>query len=289
MRSTKLLMIALLVITTGWGSAGILVADEFEASQFEAGEFEYFKDIDQFSGETESFISTETEPYDENGDFSASHSDVWTENTTLYLSANNYLSGNHLESGGYNTNFFVPNQGTDSNVSYDFGLALGARIPLCCKAVRIEVEGAFRDLGGLLSESMQPEGPSTNYEVNYDDRWSVMTNFWLDFPFHETKTFYIGGGVGANGGRLSVNDGNVGGINRYSDFAWQIGGGITWERNDRWTIDLGYRYIDYGSAAVPLTFNSNSFPTGHYTADLTAHQLMLGIRYSSLGNLFARR
>ncbi len=289
MRATKILTIALLAITAGWGSASRLSADEFEASEFEASEFEYFNDIDRFTGETEAFTSAETEPFNEEGYFSASHIDDWTENTTLYLSANNYLSLNHLESGGFNTNFLVPNLGTDSNVSYDFGLALGARIPFCCKALRIEVEGAFRDLGGLMSESMRPESASTNYQVDYDDRWSVMTNFWLDFPVHETKTIYIGGGIGANGGRLSVNDGTLGGQGRFSEFAWQIGCGITWERTERWIIDIGYRYIDYGSSAVSLSLNSNNFPAGHYTADLTAHQIMIGFRYKSLGNLFTGR
>lgn len=281
---TKILKNVLLVITSVWCSTGNLSADEFDGS-----EFEYFRNIDQFSGETEPFVSTDIEPFDVNGDFSESHSEYWTEDTTIYLSANNYLSFNHLESGGFNTNFLVPNTGTDSNVSYDFGLALGARIPFCCKAVRIEVEGAFRDLGELMTDSMQPETSSILYQVDYSDRWSVMTNFWFDIPIHETKTIYFGGGIGANGGRLSVNDGNIGGQGRFSEFAWQIGGGITWERNDRWTVDIGYRYIDYGSAAVALSFNSNGFPSGNYTADLTAHQLMIGFRYSSLGNLFARK
>ncbi len=291
MRSTIILTIGLVAISAGLNSADTLLADEFEPNEFNVNEFDYFNTIDRFSGETESFISADAdiEPYDEYGDFSASHSDVWTENTTFYLSANNYLSFNHLEVGGYNTNFFVPNRGTDSNVSHDFGLALGARIPFCCKALRIEVEGAVRDLDGLLSESLRPESASETYQVDYDDRWSVMTNLWLDFPFHETKTFYLGGGIGANGGRITVNDGRQGGQSRFTEFTWQVGCGITWERSERLIIDLGYRYMDYGSSAVVIKQNSNQYRSGVYTADLTSHQLMLGLRFRSLGNLFGRR
>lgn len=276
MKYLNILASVLFVITTGFSVTNNLFAEEFNI-----GEFGHYNDIDRFTDEVE--------PFTECLDGISSFDDRSRDDVTFYLSANNYASFNHLESGGYNTNAFAPNIGTDSNISYDFGLALGTRIPFCCKALRIEVEGAFRDLGGLLTDSMQPEGPSTLYQVDYDDRWSVMTNFWLDIPIRETKTIYFGGGIGANGGRFSVNDGFVSGRGRYSEFAWQIGGGITWEQNDRWTIDIGYRYIDYGSAAVSLNNNFNNNPAGNYIADLTAHQIVLGFRYNSLGNLFAQR
>lgn len=221
--------------------------------------------------------------------------DCWTDRVSFYISANNYASVNHMESGGFNTFSALANSGSDNNVSYDFGLALGARIPFgCqCRALRVEVEGAFRDVGSLSTSSFQLEGPIQTYVVDYNDRWSVMTNFWLDFPLKNSKnakTIYVGGGVGANGGRLSVNDTLVSGADRYQQFAWQVGGGVTWDYSQRVTVDLGYRYVDYGTTTVNLHTNFDpTISAGNYTADLTAHQMMLGIRFNSLGNLIGRR
>ncbi|MBN72397.1 MAG: hypothetical protein CME32_24335 [Gimesia sp.] len=218
--------------------------------------------------------------------------DCWTDRVSFYISANNYASVNHMESGGFNTWAFSANSGSDNNVAYDFGLALGTRIPIgCkCKALRFEVEGAFRDLGGLTTTSFQLEGPIQTYVVDYDDRWSVMTNCWLDFPLKNNKTIYIGGGIGANGGKVSIDDTYVSGQSRFNRFAWQIGGGVTWDVSQRVTLDLGYRYMDYGSTFVDLNdnFNPNN-AAGNYIADLTSHQVMLGIRFNSLGNLIGRR
>ncbi|QDT42610.1 hypothetical protein Pan241w_26960 [Gimesia alba] len=256
-------------------------ASLFTSGNLIAGSAQYFENLGDFEncvGDLEDCVSTGCAS--------------WTDQVSLYVSANNYASVNHLESGGFNSLSVFTNGGTDNNVSYDFGLALGARIPFgCkCKAFRVEVEGAFRGLGGLETDSLQSEGPMQMYQVDYEDRWSVMTNFWLDFPLKNSKTFYIGGGIGANGGRVSVNDTIVSGSTRYDNFAWQIGGGVTWEHSERWTVDVGYRYMDYGATTVNLNANFNPFPAaGNYIADLTSHQLMVGFRFNSLGNLIGRR
>ena len=89
---------------------------------------------------------------------------------------------------------------------------------------------------------------------------------------------------------MSIDDTYVSGQSRFNRFAWQIGGGVTWDVSQRVTLDLGYRYMDYGSTFVDLNdnFNPNN-AAGNYIADLTSHQVMLGIRFNSLGNLIGRR
>lgn len=242
----------------------VIIAMACSTGNLSAGEFTHFQDI--------SDCLIESNCCDE---------------TSYYLSMNQYASLNDIQTGGANTF----GNGSGSNVTHDIGLAVGMKIPTrCCQAIRIEAEGIYRNMFDMSNDIMIIDFPTTTLNVSLDDRWSVMGNIWYDIPLCcNTRTVYLGGGVGANGGRLGVSNGTVSGLGNYTELAWQVGGGITWDRSERWTIDLGYRFVDYGSAGVALTTIAGNNPAGNFTADLTSHQLMLGIRYNSLGELFARR
>jgi len=53
-------------------------------------------------------------------------------------------------------------------------------------------------------------------------------------------------------------------------------------------IDLGYRYMDWGTSTVSLV-DIFGGPAGKFTADITSHQVFLGIRYNSLATCFRVR
>ena len=111
---------------------------------------------------------------------------------------------------------------------------------------------------------------------------------WYDIPINcRPLDLYLGGGIGVHAGRLLTNDTVVVGDGHFKDFMWQVGGGIVYHHNDRLSIDLGYRYVDYGSANIGLVVGAA--PAGDYKISLSAHQVMLGFRFNSIQDFLPRR
>ena len=205
---------------------------------------------------------------------------------TTYIAIEHFASFNQIDGGG-NNNF---GNGSGDNTTYDLGVAIGVEIPTYfCRSFRLEVEGVRKNAFDFTDEIVVIDFPATTLNVGLDDQWRVMGNVWYDIPLCGAKKVYVGGGIGGSGGQIEVTNGTLAGQRSYSNVAWQVGFGITWDRSERYTIDLGYRYVDYGTATVNLNTIVGNNPAGSFDADLTAHQLMLAIRFKSLGSLFACR
>lgn len=88
-------------------------------------------------------------------------------------------------------------------------------------------------------------------------------------------TPYLSGGVGF---AITSMDGPAGIATGSNDwgFAYSLGAGVSYALSARWSVDLGYRYLDLGS-------RSTSAPGGLAAMevdDLSAHQVRFGIRYA---------
>jgi opacity protein-like surface antigen len=180
-------------------------------------------------------------------------------------------------SGGFNT--AGPHENFDDAIDDVFtaGGTVGLAMPRSFGTLRVEVEGRGRDQ--FRGETGSFPGPPTAaffYDVRADDGWTVMTNAWLDYPVYGCLDIYAGGGLGAGGYNLSVDDTVVTGADRVTEFAWQIGGGVNYRLHERLVLDVGYRYVDLGEADIPLEFLGA--PAGNYTLDLTAHEVLLQLR-----------
>jgi opacity protein-like surface antigen len=207
---------------------------------------------------------------------------------SFYTSLSLAGSFTDLDSGGFNNVGFFPNTGSDSNDSFDIGGAIGIAIPTKRGQLRVECEALSRDMFSSVTNSFRPPTPIFFYDVDLDDRWSVMGNLWYDIPVADRLDLYFGGGVGTSGGTISADDGVVAGQGRYSETIWQIGAGVNYHCSDRFTIDLGYRYVDSGTAETDLAWNFRNLPAGNYTADMTAHQIQVGFRFNSIGDILRR-
>ncbi len=139
------------------------------------------------------------------------------------------------------------------------GGALGVAFDRARGQLRFEVEGMGRDTYNAPFTSPPRPGSSTILTNN----WSVLTNLWRDFMFTDQFGLYGGGGIGAGGYILGER---LGGVTEYvdpaSNFAWQAGGGLLWEVNDRLTFDVGYRYfrintIDQADFVSPNLFQAS--------------------------------
>ena len=184
-----------------------------------------------------------------------------------------------LQSGGVNTEGNFPNTGRATDSLLTAGAAAGLAFDRDNGLVRLEVEGRGRDALSGMTNSFEPPTPTYFYSVRATDGWSVMANAWRDWYLTERLGFYGGGGIGAGGYRLTVNDTVVSGYGHVGGFAWQAGAGTTYRITDRTTIDLGYRFFDTVSDSLPLTaIESGGFPAGSYVSNFYASELLLSVR-----------
>ena len=192
-----------------------------------------------------------------------------------------YLSGiiggsfGTLSSGGTNTSG-IPTENTGS--ATDDLLTGGGAVGMACYRdnglLRIEVEGRGRDLFTGQTNSVFDQ---IVYGVEAVNGWSAMANIWRDFFFTKRLGVYGGGGIGAAGYQITVDDTNAAGSSNPSVFAWQIGTGVTYRLGSRTTLDLGYRFLDLGTASMPLILG-NGDPAGNYTSAFSASELLLTVR-----------
>ena len=184
-----------------------------------------------------------------------------------------------LQVGGVNTGGGFPNTGRITDSLLTAGGAVGTAFDRSNGLLRLEVEGRGRDALSGLTDSYLPPTPTYFYSVRATDGWSVMANAWRDWSFTDRLGFYGGGGIGAGGYRLSVNDTAVSGYGHMGGFAWQAGTGTTYRVTERTTIDLGYRFFDTVSDSLPLTIiGSGGLPAGSYVSNFYASELLLSVR-----------
>ena len=182
-----------------------------------------------------------------------------------------------LQSGGINSAGDFANTGRATDSLLTAGAAIGTAFERSNGLLRLEVEGRGRDLLVGQTNSYQPA--TLFYQTRVADGWSVMANAWRDWDLTERLGVYGGGGIGAGGYRLTVDDGVVSGYGQMTGFAWQVGTGTTFQLTERTTLDLGYRFFDTVSSSLPLTANySGGMPAGTYRSNFYASELLLSLR-----------
>jgi opacity protein-like surface antigen len=194
-----------------------------------------------------------------------------------YISAIGGISFMQGDSGGFNTAGAFDNTNDTSDEVFVGGGAIGIAIPRALGTLRVELEGRGRNEFRGVTDSFAPPDPTFFYDVEVDDCWSVMTNAWFDLPMSDRLDVYAGGGLGAGGYNLVVDDTVVTGVDSVSEFAWQVGTGVNYRLSDRLVLDMGYRYLDLGEADIELT-DAFGASAGNYTFDVTAHELLFQLR-----------
>lgn len=111
----------------------------------------------------------------------------------------------------------------------------------------------------------------------------VFLNVYYDIETCTDFIPYIGGGIGYARLRNTaylVND-NQGGTDKEENLAWNVGLGLGYSVTENITLDLGYRYTDYGRIKNNAV---QEIPGGtmhsHAKYDVTSHEVSLGLRYN---------
>ncbi len=162
----------------------------------------------------------------------------------------------------------------DDNV-WGVGLAYGVKTG----AVRTELElNLHQDAKGYHPGEDRDE---IKLENN-----SLMFNAYYDIDTGTKFTPYIGAGLGAV--RLKTDakatDHYYNRVVSYgkskTNFAWQVGAGISYAAMDNIAVDFGYRYVDNGSYTFSNRYDPREGDTSREKLETTSHELYLGARYS---------
>jgi opacity protein-like surface antigen len=203
----------------------------------------------------------------------------------LYLTGIVGYSWAKGEAGGQNQCLLClsssKNRGDDwDNTVFGAG-ALGFDADLGPVGLRVEMEGQ-----GGRNYDFNTDGPTFTGAIvppldgNYDiaiSNWAMFWNVFLDIPITDAFDLYLGGGVGFGVSEFRVKQSPTGYRDTSNDdlnFAWQVGTGMAYDVAEWLTLDLGYRYVDFGQLDVNLAFPLR----GDYEMDLTSHDLILGVR-----------
>ena len=194
----------------------------------------------------------------------------------FYLSAiggGSYLS---LRSGGANVDGGFTNTGSFSSSVGSAGGAGGLAWDRSGGQLRLEIEGRLRsDASGTTVSA--PDVP-LDYAVTAADVWTVTTNVWRDIWAGNHWGLYLGGGIGGGGYELTVNDNFVAGTDSVGTFAWLAGTGVTYRFGDRLALDLGYRFVGFGTGTIGLNRLASNEPAGYYTSSLGGSELIFSLR-----------
>jgi opacity protein-like surface antigen len=169
--------------------------------------------------------------------------------------------------------------GTTTDDILAAGGSIGISFERARGRLRIETEGVWRD---MYFGQVTPVGGGLFAFSN----WSVMENVWRDVMLTDRLGIYGGGGIGAGGYRYAVGNLQTG-TRIYGEpgaaFAWQVGGGLTYEITDRLTFDVGYRYFNIDTIRSQSTLSPAVTPS-----QFAASELMFSLRFYEPFRAWAR-
>lgn len=167
-------------------------------------------------------------------------------------------------------------------LGYDFQPNLNAPIRAEIEyAMRSESEGEYSD-AYYIDDVLVKESGSMKFDVQ-----SIFLNVYFDIETGTQFTPYVGGGLGVaiidSEGKLKITeDGDTfydeSSSNSETNFAFNLAAGVGYDVNDNFTLDLGYRYADFGEGETGNVSNiDNVSLTGE--ARIVAHEVLFGLRY----------
>lgn len=160
------------------------------------------------------------------------------------------------------------------------GLALGYDFwPQQMLPVRLEVEFALR---GNSEKKWDDQGVFLNQVKGVWNNSTLFANVFWDFHNNSQFTPYIGGGLGMafnytgydfiarNGEHFSIDD-------RFTNFAWNVGAGVSFSLNEILAVDASYRFTGLGYNEISGWHNGQKYEIGN---DPYNNEFMLGLRFT---------
>ena len=171
----------------------------------------------------------------------------------------------------------------DDNL-FTAGVALGRRYDRCRGALRIEIEGRAREnihenlASGIVTADLAAKSV-----------WSTTVNLWREREISNSLSIYGGGGIGLGGFdnffRVTGPSGTIRVDETNTNFAWQIGTGLTYKVNCRMNLDLGYRFFSIvgdtarGTFTQPGPGSTTQVVDFDYGSQLSTSEVILSLRF----------
>lgn len=167
------------------------------------------------------------------------------------------------------------------SIGYDFAPNFG-------RGIRTELEYAIRSQSeGSYSNDYYYNGylVKDSGSMKFDIQ-TIFLNIYFDFETGTPFTPYLGGGLGvaiidAKGNLKETFDGDVvfdeSESNTEENFAFNFSAGLAYDMNDRFSLDLGYRYADFGEGETGNLGSDDFSIKGE--SRVIAHEVLLGLRY----------
>ena len=183
--------------------------------------------------------------------------------------------------------------GWDSSVF--FGLGIGYKFN---DWFRFDVTGEYRGKANFHGSDnvVFTGGQGVDNYSGSKSEWVVLANVYVDLGTWYGFTPYIGAGVGGSyntihsfrdDGIIFLASGLTNGVayaadNSKFNFAWAVHAGLTYRVTPSMHVDLGYRYIDLGSAETGATraFDGSFTNGGPFIFNkIYSHDVKLGVRW----------
>lgn len=202
------------------------------------------------------------------------------EGTGMYLAPKFLMS--IQDTGKVSRSWTLAGSGVDDYSQFTLGGALAIGLDLWQQQMiplRIEVEYALR---GNSEHSWEDFGRFTSKVKGTWNNSTLFANAFWDFHNDSPFTPYLGAGIGMafnytgyditfhNGDKVSMDD-------RFTDLAWNVGAGFSYDVNEFLALDASYRFVGLG-------YNEVSTTVGGVTAKIENepynNEFMVGLRFN---------
>jgi opacity protein-like surface antigen len=204
---------------------------------------------------------------------------------TMQYGGYTYSWDSHRVDMGHNNDIVI---GGGASLGYDFSKRFN--FPLRLEFDYTVLAKAKDTTNKTATFEVFVDGNPMSEQSNIDVHTSIglqtmMLNTWIDIPTGTKLTPYFGGGIGAAFVRhksIAVENPGTPGEERihagksFRNFAWNAGAGVAYNINDRWTMDLGYRYVNAGSHKMHYAGEGSIMSTRQ--SKISSHNIMVGIR-----------
>ncbi len=171
--------------------------------------------------------------------------------------------------------------------SWNEGLA-GVSVAYGLKAgyLRAEIEGNANDSTEITRNFYSDDGTFESTVIGKIQTSSILFNSYLELPIDFPVKPYIGAGIGLAHIRAKFQNkyqlNNAKSEVSKNHFAWQVGAGLTWEITRNWAMDMGYRFLDYGTIQREkhTLREDGTSEDSKLRIKSKAHNVYVGARYS---------
>ncbi len=159
------------------------------------------------------------------------------------------------------------------------GAAAGLNFKKRGLPVRGELEYSYRTNFNYNPDLNFTEVEEPSRSTNAITSQTIMINVYYDIDTGTKFTPFVGAGIGIATNKskthatLISTEESADWSSSRREFAWALGGGVSYALDSHWSAEGSYRYIDLGRVSM------GNKSVGQVTGDLSSHELLAALRY----------